>query len=54
LPNREIHAPWTASATTLAQAGVRLGETYPAPLVDLAQSRAEALAAYEHIKAASG
>jgi deoxyribodipyrimidine photo-lyase len=53
LPNREIHAPWTASATTLAHAGVRLGQTYPAPIVDLARSRAEALAAYERIKTAS-
>jgi len=41
-----IHAPWTASPDALRRAGVRLGETYPAPIVDHAFARARALAAY--------
>ena len=46
LPDAAIHAPWEAAPTTLAAAGVRLGETYPLPLVDHAEARARALAAY--------
>ena len=46
LPTRVIHAPWTADAATLAAAGIRLGETYPLPIVDHARARARALAAY--------
>ncbi|MCU0624645.1 MAG: DNA photolyase family protein, partial [Gemmatimonadaceae bacterium] len=34
LPNEWIHRPWEAPAAVLAAAGVRLGETYPAPVVD--------------------
>jgi deoxyribodipyrimidine photo-lyase len=41
-----VHAPWEVPPLELAAAGVTLGETYPAPLVDLASSRARALAAY--------
>ncbi len=29
LPNKYIHAPWTAPEETLRQAGVVLGDTYP-------------------------
>ena len=42
---RWIHAPWTASAEDLAQAGVTLGEDYPKPVVDHAEARARALSA---------
>jgi len=45
LPDRWLHEPWTAPAEVLAKAGVRLGETYPAPIVDHGQARARALAA---------
>lgn len=48
-----IHAPWQAKAGVLAQGGVKLGQTYPAPIVDLAASRDRALAAYDRIKVAS-
>jgi deoxyribodipyrimidine photo-lyase len=41
-----IHAPWQAAPGVLAAAGVRLGGTYPFPLVDHAEARAAALAAY--------
>jgi deoxyribodipyrimidine photo-lyase len=50
LPDRVVHQPWTAPAATLAAAGVRLGENYPQPVVDLAASRREALAAWDMIK----
>ena len=47
LPNKFIQRPWEAPAEVLEQAGVRLGETYPLPVVDLAESRNRALAAYK-------
>lgn len=45
-----IHAPWTASASVLASAGVRLGTTYPEPVVNLEEERKAALAAYAALK----
>jgi deoxyribodipyrimidine photo-lyase len=41
-----IHAPWLAGADELAAAGLRLGETYPAPIVDHAQARKRTLERY--------
>ena len=52
LPTRWVHAPWAAPADVLAEAGVRLGETYPAPIVDHGEARSRALAAYEVVKLA--
>jgi deoxyribodipyrimidine photo-lyase len=52
LPARWVHAPWAAPANVLAEAGVRLGETYPAPIVDHGEARSRALAAYEVVKLA--
>lgn len=46
LDGRAIHAPWRAGPSTLAEAGVRLGTTYPAPIVDHAEARERALEAY--------
>jgi deoxyribodipyrimidine photo-lyase len=43
LPAPEIHAPWQADRNALAAAGVKLGETYPEPLVDHARARARTL-----------
>jgi deoxyribodipyrimidine photo-lyase len=51
LPNELIHAPWLASKDALAEAGVRLGETYPHRVVDHGEARKRALAALENIKA---
>jgi deoxyribodipyrimidine photo-lyase len=45
LPARFIHQPWTAPAEVLAEANVRLGETYPRPMVDHAFARTRALEA---------
>lgn len=44
-----VHAPHAAPAAALEAAGVRIDSTYPAPLVDLAESRRAALAAYQAI-----
>jgi deoxyribodipyrimidine photo-lyase len=51
LPSRWIHTPWAAPAEELARAGVVLGETYPHPIVDHAESRQRALAAFEAVRA---
>lgn len=50
LPAPDIHQPWAVPADRLEQAGVRLGETYPAPIVDHHQARKRALAAFETVK----
>ena len=50
LPDRWIHRPWQAPARSLQEAGVRLDETYPRPVIDLQESRARALAAFETVK----
>ncbi|MEG9884504.1 MAG: FAD-binding domain-containing protein, partial [Hyphomicrobiales bacterium] len=43
LPLSHIHKPWQAPANMLRDAGVRLGETYPFPIVDHHQARERAL-----------
>jgi len=50
LPAPDIHAPWEAPQLLLAQASVKLGETYPIPIVDHASARASALAAFATIR----
>ena len=49
LPAQYLHAPWAAPSEALAQAGVKLGETYPQPIVDHAEARQKALAAYREL-----
>ena len=51
LPDRWLHAPWSAPAAVLAEAGVRLGRTYPRPIVDHAAARARALDALKSLAA---
>lgn len=46
LPDEAIAAPWDAPEATLRKAGVTLGETYPAPIVDLGIGRDRAMKAY--------
>lgn len=53
LPNRHLHAPWEAPEPVLAEARVRLGDTYPAPMVDHKEARAAALDAYDVLSSAS-
>jgi deoxyribodipyrimidine photo-lyase len=49
LPNACIHEPWRAEAAVLADAGVRLGVDYPAPVLDHAIARERALAAFKRL-----
>jgi deoxyribodipyrimidine photo-lyase len=51
LPAPYIHKPWAAPPAALAKAGVKLGETYPAPIVDHDFARRRALAALASLKA---
>lgn len=51
LPDKYLHAPWTLSAADSARTGFVPGLHYPKPLVDFAESRAAALAGYEHVRA---
>jgi deoxyribodipyrimidine photo-lyase len=53
LPAAHIHAPWKAPSAVRAAAGVELGVSYPAPLVDLQEGRARALAAFTVLKSGS-
>ncbi len=53
LPAAVIHAPWQAPPAVLAKAGVRLGDTYPAPVVDHDAARERALAALSEIRETS-
>jgi deoxyribodipyrimidine photo-lyase len=50
LPAKYIHAPWLAPAEILAAAGVEIGTDYPAPIVDIKESRERALAAFKLTK----
>ena len=45
LPDEWLHKPWKAPTSVLAQSGIELGSTYPAPIVDHDQARSRALAA---------
>jgi deoxyribodipyrimidine photo-lyase len=51
LPATWIHRPWEAPKDVLEEAGVVLGETYPAPIVDHAERRQKALAALKTLNA---
>jgi deoxyribodipyrimidine photo-lyase len=46
LSNAAIHAPWMASPVELEAAGIKLGETYPMPVVDHAEAREKTLQRY--------
>jgi deoxyribodipyrimidine photo-lyase len=46
IPNKYLHAPWSAPPLVLQAAGIRLGHTYPTPRIDLAAGRDRALAIY--------
>ncbi|GAB4362038.1 MAG: deoxyribodipyrimidine photo-lyase [Methylohalobius crimeensis] len=50
LPAPSIHAPWETKETALKSAGIRLGDDYPLPIVDLKASRKQALDAFAHIR----
>jgi deoxyribodipyrimidine photo-lyase len=52
LPDRWLHAPWTAPPEILRHAGVRPGHDYPRPIIDHAQARLRALEALRTVGAA--
>ena len=51
LPDKHLHTPWEAPAEVLAKAGVKLGDTYPRPIIEHKAGRARALAALAENKA---
>lgn len=53
LPAPLIHQPWTASKQQLNDAGIRLGEDYPRPIVEHREGRQRALDALSANKARS-
>ena len=53
LPNKYLFCPWEAPESVLHEAGVKLGETYPQPIVDIKQSREAALEAFQALRPGS-
>jgi deoxyribodipyrimidine photo-lyase len=52
LPDKYLHAPWSAPPDTLRAAGIVLGRDYPYPVVDHADARAHFLdVAKRHLRA---
>lgn len=47
LPNKYTHTPWEAPLNVLEAAGIRLGHTFPLPIVDHKKARARALGAFK-------
>ena len=50
LPDKALHAPWMQKPELLDQAGIRLGDDYPFPVVDLKETRQRALDQWSRIK----
>ncbi|MEO1188879.1 MAG: deoxyribodipyrimidine photo-lyase, partial [Pseudomonadota bacterium] len=50
LPRKYLYQPWEAGPLILQEAGIKLGETYPHPIVAHKEGRERALAAYETLK----
>jgi deoxyribodipyrimidine photo-lyase len=50
LPNKYLFKPWEAPANMLQDCKIILGTTYPLPIVNLAQSRKQALELYHALK----
>ncbi|KPF41810.1 deoxyribodipyrimidine photo-lyase [Rhizobium sp. AAP43] len=51
MPNKFVHRPFDAPLTVLRDAGVSLGKTYPAPIVDHSKARDAAMAAFQKLRA---
>ena len=52
LPNKYLHQPWEAPEAILNESEVVLGKDYPTPIVDLKESRNDALAKYNTMRSA--
>lgn len=50
MPNNYLFNPWEAPENILHNAGIKLGEDYPKPIVDLSKSRRRALEAFSSLK----
>lgn len=50
LPSNYIHKPWEAPEKVLSAANIKLGSTYPEPMIDHGFARKRALACFEEIK----
>jgi deoxyribodipyrimidine photo-lyase len=50
IPPKYVHRPWDAPTDVLRRAGVRLGKSYPRPMVDHAAARMRALAIFSRAK----
>jgi deoxyribodipyrimidine photo-lyase len=50
LPTQWIHRPFEAPESVLNSAGIKLGREYPRPMVNHAEGRVRALAAYDKIR----
>jgi deoxyribodipyrimidine photo-lyase len=50
MPDKYLYKPWEAPELTLRAAGVKLGTTYPNPIVDHRTARESALEAYATLK----
>jgi len=50
LPNKFLFNPWDAPAEILDKAQLKLGDTYPTPIVSLSASRMSALRAFETLQ----
>jgi deoxyribodipyrimidine photo-lyase len=52
MQGKAIHAPWLAPSLDLAAASIRLGETYPLPVVSHGEARIRALDAFGKLRGA--
>jgi deoxyribodipyrimidine photo-lyase len=50
LPNKFLFNPWDAPNEVLKESNIKLGETYPKPIVDIKISRAKALSTFAKLK----
>jgi deoxyribodipyrimidine photo-lyase len=50
VPDKWVHQPWTLPREEAERVGFRIGRDYPEPVIDLKESRAEALAALAVMK----
>ena len=50
LPDKYLFSPWAAPESVLQKAGILIGKTYPAPMVDIKNSRALALEAFSSLR----
>lgn len=50
LPTRHLYAPWKAPQDTFQRACIKLGDTYPMPVIEHDKARQRALDAYQSMK----